>query len=96
MKIRIVFALLILFILSACASLDSGGSSEYGYLILSGSTLNREIWVDEKIIGVDPEEDTQRLRLKAGSHVLEIRSKTWVQSEEFTIEAGENTIIYLP
>ncbi|NLW19711.1 MAG: hypothetical protein GXY81_08500 [Candidatus Cloacimonetes bacterium] len=96
MKVRITFALLILLLLSACASTNSGKPSEYGYLILSGSMVNREARVDGNLVGVDPAEDTQRVRLKAGNHVLELRSKNWVQNEDFTIEAGEKTVIHLP
>ncbi len=97
MKVRIAFAILILLSLFACATVGSGNSGEYGYLVLSGSMLNREARVDGNLVGVDPADDTQRVRLKAGSHILEIRSQNRVLlAEEIIIEAGKTSSITIP
>ncbi len=95
MTTRILILTGLLLLLTACAV--NNGSSEYGYLNLSGSLANREAWVDGNQIGVDPADDSTLIRLKTGAHALEIRSHNRILlSEEISVEPGQTLEITVP
>ncbi|MCB5284975.1 MAG: hypothetical protein LHW45_05235 [Candidatus Cloacimonetes bacterium] len=101
MTARILIVAALLLLLAACASnQDASGSSsasEYGYLNLAGSMINREAWVDGTQLGVDPEADSNRVRLKAGPHKLEFRSSNRIlRAEDILVEAGQTVEVTVP
>ena len=101
MTARILIVAALLLLLAACASnQDASGSSsasEYGYLNLAGSMMNREAWVDGNQLGVDPSDDSNRVRLKVGGHDLEIRSKNRVLlAEKIVVESGQTVEVTVP
>ncbi|MCB5247006.1 MAG: hypothetical protein LHW57_03135 [Candidatus Cloacimonetes bacterium] len=97
MKTRSLTFAVVLLLLAACATSAQNSTSEYGYLCLDGSMANREAWVDGYQLGVDISEEVNRVRLKAGSHALEIRSANRILlAEEVIMEAGQTIIITVP
>jgi hypothetical protein len=100
MRILLVFVLLIGILFGACASQateDSVNKEASGYLRLTGSFERREILIDGANVGVDPEEDTMRISLKPGSHLLEIRSSNRILlSQQIEIVPGQTLQITAP
>ena len=93
-SILIIAALLLL---AACASSAANSAAEYGYLSLAGSMMNREAWVDGTKLGVDPSDDSNRVRLKAGPHKLEFRSSNRIlRAEDILVEAGQTVEVTVP
>ncbi len=93
----LIGAALLLLLLAACASTTANSASEYGYLSLAGSMMNREAWVDGNQLGVDPSDDSNRVRLKVGGHDLEIRSKNRVLlAEKIVVESGQTVEVTVP
>lgn len=94
----IIIALAILLFLAGCASnIQTTGTSSHGYLRLSGSMYDRAAYVDGNLIGVDPEDDSNTVRLKTGSHLLEIRSPNRILlSESIEITEKCTTEITVP
>ena len=100
MKVRVMLIIGVLLLLAACGTNAAGGGkqpSEYGYLSLAGSMMNREAWVDGTQLGVDPEADSNRVRLKAGPHKLEFRSSNRIlRAEDILVEAGQTVEVTVP
>ncbi len=101
MKLHLLLIAALLLTLAACVTnrgeAGSSSASEYGYLSLAGSMVNREAWVDGYKVGVDTEDDINRLRLKAGPHALEIRSSNRILlAEEISVEAGQTVQVTVP
>ncbi len=99
-RINILIILCILF-LTACsvenATQTSTVKSEYGYVRLCGSMMNREAFIDGNLFGVDPEADTNTIRVKSGTHNLEIRSKNRsLFAQEMLITSGQTTEVTVP
>jgi hypothetical protein len=101
---KIINALMILILLLgllACSvhksNQSAGTVSQYGYLRLSGSMVNREAYIDGNVVGVDPEDDTNTFRLQSGMHKLEIRSKNRILlSSDILISDGQTENITVP
>lgn len=97
MKPSILIIAVLLLLLAACASSAANSAAEYGYLSLAGSMMNREAWVDGTKLGVDPSDDSNRVRLKVGGHDLEIRSKNRVLlADTIVVESGQTVEVTVP
>ncbi len=100
MKVRVMLIIGVLLLLAACGTNAAGGGkqpSEYGYLSLAGSMMNREAYVDGTFVGVDPADDSNRIRLKVGTHLVVIRSSNRVLlSAKILIEPGEILEVTVP
>ncbi len=99
MKARYLVIAAVLLLLAACSSNQeaAGSASQYGYLSLAGSMMNREAWVDGLQLGVDPEADSNRVRLKVGPHKLEFRSSNRVlRADDILVEAGQTVEVTVP
>lgn len=97
MKKFVMAGLVICLFLGACAVTGTGGSlskEATGYLRLTGDFDRREILVDGKNVGVDPEEDYVRVSLKPGNHLLEVRSSNRVLlTQQVEITPGQTVQI---
>lgn len=101
MKNFIILAILFLLLVTACSVQKSNEGattkSQYGYIRLAGSMVNREAYIDGNSVGVDPEDDTNTFRLKAGMHLLEIHSRNRVLlSEQILVTANQTIEITVP
>lgn len=99
MRYILILAALSLLLLCACAASSSGADTkkDYGYLVLSGSMVNREAYIDGVKAGVDPEDDSHYFKLKTGLHKLEIRNaKRILMMDDVQIDCGQNTGITVP
>ncbi|MBW6514887.1 MAG: hypothetical protein K0B87_09075 [Candidatus Syntrophosphaera sp.] len=101
MKNIIILLILGLLLITACsvqkANEGATTKSDYGYVRLAGSMLNREAYIDGTSVGVDPEADTNTFRIKAGMHLLEIHSRNRaLLSEQILVTAGQTVEITVP
>lgn len=101
MRLLSMIAIIAMILVISCSVQKSNQSatstSEYGYIRLSGSMLNREARIDGNIVGVDPEDDSNTLRLKSGLHKLEIRSSNRILlTEDFLVTEGQTVEVTVP
>lgn len=100
MRKYMVTLLIIGILVGACATSGSQGNvskEALGYLRLTGAFDRREIIIDGRNVGVDPEEDNLRVSLKPGNHLLEIRSSNRILlSQQVEIVAGQTVQITVP
>jgi hypothetical protein len=79
------------------ANQEQSQTNGYGYLTLAGSMNNRQALIDGYEVGIDPEDDTNTRRLKAGIHKLEIRSSNRILLfEEINIQSGQTLQVTIP
>jgi len=100
MRSMLLAMLLVGILIGACAAsgTQTGVSKEaVGYLRLVGNFDRREILVDGKNVGVDPEDEYVRVSLKPGGHLLEVRSSNReLLSQQVEIVPGQTVQITIP